>query len=153
MKRFLALALALVCLLTLASCDKAVTPETKSANKIVYGEKYFFTGNLGSEEEESYYIFVDDQYLQYTNRDLWHGAISHYTVTYRYEIMDEGTLAYFFDSVEIYDDDTESSDDNWGDERGILLFSENVLSNTAQNLYVRESFLKEELKNFGKKPD
>ena len=64
--------------------------------------------------------------------------------------MDEGTLAYFFDSIEIYDDDNRTNKDKPGTNNGILLFSKNVISTQSGNLFIRESYLENELKNFGK---
>ena len=98
-----------------------------------------------------YYIFEDKEYLQhhYYYHSSSYGYTHHYTMRCRYEIMDDGTLAYFYDSVTIHDDHTREDGYSTG-KSGILLFSENVVATQAGDLYIRESFLENELKNFDK---
>lgn len=147
MKKILSLILSLVCLFSLAACAQG--QDTSSANKLVYGEKYYyipFTDFNNLDKEYQYIIFEKDSFTETRKSEKYEHD---HSITYKYEIMDEGTLAYFYDSKvdpnhEIHE--TESTRYN-----GILLFSENVLSN-GSNLYVLESYLDEELPNFGISP-
>ena len=82
------------------------------------------------------YVFEKDYFTYYFYSEF-DSQRQHYTVTYKYEIMDEGTLAYFFDSVEIYDDDDVTTKASLRKSNGILLFSENVISTQAGTLFVR----------------
>ena len=152
MKKIVALLIAFVCLLTLVACDQSQSSEDSSENKVVYGEKYIRSGDVNKDENEmQYYIFEDQEYLQYHYYYYYssYGYASHYTMRCRYEIMDDGTLAYFYDSATIHDDHTREGGCSTG-ESGILLFSENVVTTQEGALYIRESFLKDELKNFHK---
>lgn len=75
--------------------------------------------------------------------------VYHYTVTYKYEIIENGKLAYFYDSFETHEGNNAASADNQSS--GILSFSENVLSSLdGKSIYVRESYFNNELPNFGK---
>ena len=65
--------------------------------------------------------------------------------------MDEGTIAYFYNSIKIYEDDEATSLDDKNrmtGNSGILLVSENVLSTTGGAIYVRQSYFEEKLPNF-----
>ena len=149
MKKIVALLIALVCLLTLVACDQSQPSEDSSENKVVYGEKYIKSSSVNMDEDEMpYYVFEDEHYFKYYYYYSYGSDIYHYTIRYRYEITDDGTLAYFYDSMTIYDDDTLTSTSSTSS--GILLFSENVIYRQTGELYVRESFLENELKNFGK---
>lgn len=153
MKKIVALLIAFVCLLTLVACDQSQSSEDSSENKVVYGEKYILSSDVNKDEDEmQYYIFEDKEYLQhhYYYHSSSYGYTNHYTMRCRYEIMDDGTLAYFYDSVTIHDDNTREGGYSTG-KSGILLFSENVVTTQAGDLYIRESFLEDELKNFSKK--
>jgi hypothetical protein len=75
--------------------------------------------------------------------------VYHYTLTFKYEIVEDGTLAYFFDGVEIHDDDTKHVDKDFSERAGLLMFSKNVLSTPEGALYINETYLEEELVNFG----
>ena len=149
MKKIVALLIAFVCLLTLVACDQPKSSEDSSENKVVYGEKYILRDDVNKDEDEMrYFVFEDEHYFKYYCYYSYRSDIYHYTIRYRYEIIDDGTLAYFYDSMTIYDDDTLTSTNSTSS--GILLFSENVISRQNGELYVRESFLENELKNFGK---
>lgn len=148
MKKIISLLLVLVCLVSLSACG-GTSQDASGANKIVYGEKYYSISDASDPiEERRYYLFEKDL-VHYHYYHAYNSMVSHYTVSYKYEIMDEGTLAYFFDSVEYHDDHTKLMDGY--SISGILLFSENVIATgSGQSLYVRESYLENELTNFGK---
>ena len=135
MKKLLALSLLLV-ICAFAICSCAGTPDTSSANKITYGEKYHMARDYEAEDEENfpYYIIYEDGYLDYIRKST--------TTRYKYEIVDESTLAYFFDSST--DEFAKTNDHD------VLVFSENVLMEKNGNVYVREGYINEELPNFGK---
>lgn len=155
MKKIISLLLIVVLLLSLAACGK--TQDTSGANKLVYGEKYVklrIDDTETPENDVSYYIVKKDcieKYVYYKSRailsDEFH--IYHYTVRYKYEIMDEGTLAYFYDSIEFHEGHN-TDRNSYKQSNGILLFSENVISTTQNDLYVRESYKNNELNSFGK---
>ena len=155
MKKTLSLLLVLCCLLALVACgDRGSTPSTASANQIVYGERYIFTGHTNRpESEQSYYVPYKDR-LEYHHYSFSSSSstVSHYTVIYKYEVMAEGTLAYFFDSAEAHEDDSNGMHGSSITANGLLLFSKNVLSTPAGDIYIRESYLKNNLTNFGKDP-
>lgn len=149
MKKVLSLLLLVCCLATLCACG-GKNADASSANKIVYGEKYVSANAMNSEETcELYYIIEKDCLKKYTydenGRDVWH-----YIATFKYEIIEEGKLVYFFDSIEIYEDDNQTKMKNACVDNGVIEFSENVLIIDDGPLYVRESYLEEELTNFGK---
>ena len=153
MKKILSLFLILCLASSLCACG-ATVQDASSANKLVYGEKYIRTDTISEPEEQRvYFVFEKDllinhNYYQSTFSDH---DVYHYTVTYKYEIMDEGTLAYFFHSVTFHEDHTAPmSEKELRNQRSILLFSENVLYNNGNVLYVRESYAEKELPNFGK---
>ena len=148
MKKIIAVLLLVCSLLTFCACG-AKKQDASYANKLVYGEKYIKASDVSLKEaEQRYYVFEKDYFTYYFYSEL-DSKRQHYTVTYKYEIMDEGTLAYFFDSVEIYDDDDVTTKASLRKSNGILLFSENVISTQAGTLFVRESYLENELENFG----
>lgn len=149
MKKLLSILLIICCLTAFCACG-ASTPDTSSANQIVYGEKYIYANEAAApKSEQEYYIINKNSIKYYCYYEYSKDIVYHYTVTYKYEIMDEGTLAYFFDSIEIYDDDTKTRKDE-NTTHGILMFSKNVIYTDSGNLFIRESYLKKELKNFGK---
>ena len=133
MKKLLALSLLFV-ICAFAICSCAGTPDTSSANKITYGEKYYRASNYDADAENHYQYFIiyDSGYLDYVT--------SEYTTRYKYEIVDESTLAYFFDSSTNEFAKTNDYD--------VLVFSENVLMEKNGNVYVREGYINEELPNF-----
>ena len=135
MKKLLALLFLLV-ICAFAICSCADTPDTSSANKITYGEKYYRANDYKADDKGNfpYYIIYEDGYLDYVG--------SQETTKYKYEIVDESTLAYFFDSSTDLGADTDSN--------GVLVFSENVLMTKAGTVFVREGYINEELPNFGK---
>ena len=157
MKKIIALLLVMCCFMTLFACknesDGDGNQDTSSANKIVFGEKYISEDSVSRpEDQQIYYIFEDGllKYHYYSEVDIWEDSkISHFTRTYKYEIVDDGTLAYFFHSMTLHDDDTYTKARTKDNKNGILLFSENVLSSTEEYLYIRESYIKSELPNFG----
>jgi len=152
MKRTLAILLALCCLLALASCrTKASTLDTSAANKIVYGVRYIQTDDISkpTEEQNYYVIYKDHLEHHYYHYSTSSGKTTHYTVTYKYTVMDEGTLAYFFDSYVLHDNDN-ATGKILSNNSGLLLFSENVLSRPSGDLFVCEDYAKNQLPNFGK---
>ena len=154
MKKILSLFLILCLASSLCACG-ATMQDASSANKLVYGEKYILTNTISEpEEQQRYFVFENDLLI---NHDYYQASLKnvyHYTVTYKYEITDEGTLAYFFHSVTFHEDHTAPmTETSLRNNSGILLFSENVLYNNSNMLYVRESYAEKELPNFGKETD
>ena len=153
MKKILSLFLILCLASSLCACG-ATVQDASSANKLVYGEKYIRIDTISEpEEQQVYFVFekgllINPIYYQSTFSDH---DVYHYTVTYKYEIMDEGTLAYFFHSVTFHEDHTAPmTETSLRNNSGILLFSENVLYDNSNTLFVRESYAEKELPNFGK---
>ena len=156
MKKTLAILLLVCCLMTLSACG-AKSVDAPSANKIDYGAKYIKTSRHDGGQPDTYYV-VESNCLKYyrcnKSESLFgdENYVYHYEITYKYEVIDDGKLTYFFDSVKIYDDDNVNDIEDFSKRCGILTFSENVLAED-DTLYVRESYYKRELKNFGKTED
>ncbi len=154
MKKLTAVLLLLTCLLALSAC-KTAKLDDDSKGKIVYGEKYIYAEDASEpEEEQTYYIFEKDYltYHHYYYYESYDGSVDSYsyTVTYKYEAIDEETIAFFFDSVEVHDGDAEEIEERLKDRNSILIVSKNVLMSQGGDLYVRESYLEDELTNFDK---
>ena len=158
MKKLVAVLLLLTCLFALSAC-KTAEIDDDNKGKIVYGEKYICAVDVSdSEEEQSYYIFEKDYltyhyYYYYESYDDSVDTYS-YTVTYKYEAIDEETIAFFFDSVDEIDGldtaEEEELKERLNDKNGILIVSKNVLMSQGGTLYVRESYIEDELTNFDK---
>ena len=155
-KRTLSLFMIFCMLLSLAACGAgAHRADTGSANKIRYNEKYIRAAVVDKpEEQQTYYIFTADTLTYHYYRHSYYPttSVEHYTVVYRYEVMDEGTLAYFFDSIEFHDDHSASTKESaYCHSNGVLLFSENVLLDASSGniSFIREAYWKEKLTNFG----
>lgn len=153
MKKIICILLVLCCLASLCSCTARKDSDEKS---IVYGEKYILSTELSKKDEEQkdYYIF-DEEYLKYYVCSS--KKRTHHMITYKYSFIDAETVVYFFDSIEIYDDDEKTDKYSINQDEGILIISENVIlksavendPNDVYDMYVRESYAKEDLKNFG----
>ena len=154
MKKILSLFLILCLASSLCACG-ATMQDASSANKLVYGEKYIRTNTISEpEEQQVYFVFENDLLIYHVYYQYSSNSAYHYTAAYKYEIMDEGTLAYFFHSVTFHEDHTAPmTETSLRNGNGILLFSENVLyanGDVSPTLYVRESYAEKELPNFGK---
>jgi len=149
MKKVLSVLLVLCCLLALASCGAGgSSPDSSTANKIVYGARYVRANTIEKpDEEQTYYVIYKDriEYHYYSFSESY-GTISHYTTTYKYTVMDEGTLAYFYDSIETHDNHTSNATPK--NDYGLLLFSKNVLSTPSGTLFVLEDYAENQLPNF-----
>ena len=157
MKKILSLFLILCLASSLCACG-ATMQDASSANKLVYGEKYIRTNTISEpEEQQVYFVFENDLLIYHVYYQYSSNSAYHYTAAYKYEIMDEGTLAYFFHSVTFHEDHTAPmTETSLRNGNGILLFSENVLyanGDVSPTLYVRESYAEKELPNFGKETD
>nr|MBE6545284.1 hypothetical protein [Oscillospiraceae bacterium] len=146
MKKILSCLLLVSCLLSLCACEFTVS-DMFSPNKVVYGEKYIHEDYTSKpENEQIYYIFEKDYLIFHYYADG--SDITHYTITYKYELIDEETIAYFFDSIEIHDDDTRTVKSYYPYSEGVLIISKNVVMTLNGKLYVRQSYLDEELENY-----
>ena len=158
MKKILSVLLILSCLLVCCACRGDTTEKDPLENKVVYGEKYIRTNTISEpEEQQVYFVFENDLLIYHVYYQYSSNSAYHYTAAYKYEIMDEGTLAYFFHSVTFHEDHTAPmTETSLRNGNGILLFSENVLyanGDVSPTLYVRESYAEKELPNFGKETD
>lgn len=140
----------------LFGCQNAHKVDTSSSNKIVYNVKYISNEAVNQPvEKQTYYIFTSKEKLTYHRYYVYSSSFSeesrvtHYTIEYIYEVMDDGTLAYFYDSIIIHEDDNQTDEAEKKSTSGILLFSENVLTNSNGFLYINENYL-EKIPNFGK---
>ena len=148
MKKLLSILLLAVSVLGLLSCSAASKVDDSTVGKIVYGEKYIRGVNL-PEEQQNYYIIYDDHIEYHYYYKEYHGDdVTHYKMKFKYTIVDESTLVYFYDSVECYDDCNEHLHSS--STTGTLIFSENVLLNENMSEYVRESYFEDELTNYCK---
>ena len=150
MRKILSVLLVLSCLLVCCACRGDTTEKDPLENKVVYGEKYISNRDTQLPENEQRYVIVEADRLKYHYYDG--GAeVEHYTIACKYEILDEETIAQFFDSFEFHSDHNHTSYMNFNsDFSGILLLSENVIFDQGGGIFVRESYLNTELVNFGK---
>ena len=163
MKKIISAIILICCIFSLSSCflfgDESDGDAVNGVglfedelNGVVKGEKYYSVDKLESQNYR-YYVFDGDhiEYTYYYYSDA--NYVVHYTIIYKYVVIEKGMIAIFSDSVEIYDDDNASSEDKLAYYNGQLILSKNVLINLVGNNFVRESYLENELKNFGKEKD
>ena len=159
MKRIISVFILICSLLSLVACnfpdlnDNSINEESneeKTENKnedllngVVFGEKYIRYDTV-NKDTEAYYI-IEKDYITFHHSD----DDENYTVTYKYTIVEKGMIARFYDSVEI--NDTKNDKNTFIRHNALLIVSENVISNTSGTTFIRESYLNDELKNFGKK--
>ena len=148
MKKIISLFLVVFSLLSLSACAKK--QNAPGAGKIVFGEQYINVENADPERDYTSFFFEKDYLHKFVYYYSSSDRVYHYTITYKYEIIDEGTLAYFYDSVELHETHNATDAEEYNDSSGILLFSENVLYTQDGTLYARETYFKNELSNFGK---
>jgi len=144
MKKILSIILVLVCLLSLCACTQE--QDLSSATKLVYGEKYISLTDYDPEQSYSYIIF-DETYMKHS---YFNKGKADYTVTYKYEIMNDGKLAYFYDSLTIHAYGASTNTNLLKGGGGVFDFSENIISNPLSDIYVRESYINENLPYFAK---
>ena len=146
MKRFVALLLITLCLVSLAACGAS------NGTEVTYGEKYIYESDAALPEgEQNYLIFYRNgkvEYHYYYNSLVYEGEVSHYTLTMKYEALGDGRVVCLFDSVEIHDDDNRSKAEDFTDESYIMTLSKNVIVRGEDSLYIRESYLTDEIPNF-----
>ena len=148
MKKILSLLLIVIALVSLVACAKE--PNASGAGKLVYGERYISLD--GCEPDHNFYTLLIEKdaiykyvYYEFAER------VYHCTITYKYEIIENGKLAYFYDSFETHEGNNAASAGAYNQSSGILSFSKNVLSSLdGESIYVRESYFNNELPNFGK---
>ena len=152
MKKILSVLLVLSCLLVCCACRGDTTEKDPLENKVVYGEKYISNRDTQLPENEQRYLIVEADRLKYHHYSAGTETVEHYTIVCKYEVVDEATIAYFFDSFEFHSDHTIPSSymDYDSDFSEILLLSENVIFDRGGGIFVRESYLNTELVNFGK---
>ncbi len=106
-----------------------------------YGEKYIEDWSVGRGELRYYYIFYKDGTGKFRK--------SSYTISFKYEIVDDDTIACFYDGVKYnsVDADEDSVSHGW---KEIISCSKNVIMTaTDGDIYIAESYL-EEIPNFNK---
>ena len=152
MKKLIAFLLVLACLFLLCSCS-GKKQDTSSANKIAYGEKYILKTDVARPETQQSYIIFEDGLMKWHQYSFYNGNIDSRIISYKYEIIDEGTLAYFFHSEKILEGKDKARKTSVSS--GIMMFSENVFCSVDESLklYVRELYIEEELPNFSPEKD
>ena len=153
MKKLIALLLVLVSLFLLCSCG-GKKPDTSSANKITYGEKYIYKEHVARAETQQSYIIFEDGLMKWHQYSFYNGEIDNRIISYKYEILDEGMLAYFFHSEQILEGKDKVRKTALSS--GTMVFSENVLrpvETTTADFYIRESYVENELPNFAPERD
>ena len=115
-------------------------------NQIAYGKKYVCydeVSDLRAGSSYTYYVFNSNGtlYKEYIGSD----NVPWYRTTYRYEIMDEGTMMAFYDDYERFDGRTTSGVDT--DATLTILFSRNVILLGGSTVYVCEDYI-ENIPNF-----
>lgn len=150
MRKILSVLLVLSCLLVCCACRGDTTEKDPLENKVVYGEKYISNRDTQLPENEQSYLIIEADRLKYHYYGGGADTVQHYTIVCKYEILDEETIAYFFDSFEFHSDHTSPYMNYDSDFSEILLLSENVIFDRGGGIFVRESYLNTELVNFGK---
>ena len=144
MKRIISVFILICCLFSLSACNFSDL-KGDDLNDVVLGEKYIYAGSVNSEYEE-YYIVEKDRLIYHFRND---SNNNNYTITYKYTVIEEGMISYFYDSKEI--NDTSHDENSFIRKNGMLILSENVIYTQSQLQFIRESYLNDELENFGKK--
>lgn len=144
MKRIISVFILICSLLSLSACNLSDLMGD-NLNGVVLGEKYVYSDSVNKEYEQYFIVEKDRLIYHFRNSE----NTSNYTVTYKYTILEEGMISYFYDSKEI--NDTQHDENSFVYENGMLILSENVIYTQSQMQFIRESYLNDELKNFGKK--
>ena len=144
MKRIISVFILICCLFSLSACNLSDLMGD-NLNGVVLGEKYVYSDSVNKEYEQYFIVEKDRLIYHFRNSE----NTSNYTVTYKYTILEEGMISYFYDSKEI--NDTQHDENSFVYENGMLILSENVIYTQSQMQFIRESYLNDELKNFGKK--
>ena len=144
MKRIISVFILICCLLSLVACNFSDL-KGDNLNGVVLGEKYVYSDSVNQEYEQYFIVEKDRLIYHFRNSE----NTSNYTITYKYTILGVGMISYFYDSNEI--NDTTHDENSLIYRNGMLIISENVIYNESQMQFIRESYLNDELKNFGKK--
>ena len=144
MKRIISVFILIVSLLSLSAC-KFSGLIGNNLNGVVFGEKYIAADRVGGEQVEEYFI-VEKDCVIYRYKTP---SVSDYTITYKYTVTGAGMISVFYDSIEINDNNNKEND--FVNKDFLLIVSKNVISTMSGDQFVRESYLNDELKNFGKK--
>ena len=143
MKRIISVFILICCLFSLSACNLSDLMGD-NLNGVVLGEKYVYSDSVNNEYEQ-YFIVEKDRLIYHFRNDANN---NNYTITYKYTILGVGMISYFYDSKEI--NDTKHDENSFVYKNGMLIISENVIYNESQMQFIRESYLKDELENFGK---
>lgn len=146
MKRIISVFILICCLFSLSACNLSDLMGD-NLNGVVLGEKYIYSDYV-NQEYEKYYIVEKDRLVYYV-KNYAVDLVAEYTVTYKYTVLEDGMISYFYDSIEI--NDANHNENSFIYNNGILILSENVISTPSGTTFIRESYLKDELENFGKK--
>ena len=144
MKRIISVFILICSLLSLSACNLSDL-KGDNLNGVVLGEKYIYSDSVNQEYEQYFIVEKDRLIYHFRNSE----NTSNYTITYKYTILGVGMISYFYDSNEI--NDTTHDENSLIYRNGMLIISENVIYNESQMQFIRESYLNDELKNFGKK--
>lgn len=145
MKRIISVFILICCLFSLSACNLSDLMGD-NLNGVVLGEKYIYSESVNKEYEQ-YYIVEKDRLIYH---HISNATNNNYTITYKYTILEEGMISYFYDSKEI--NDTNHDENSFVYNNSMLIISENVIYNASSQMqFIRESYLKDELENFGKK--
>ena len=153
-KKLLVLAIAVVMTL---SCFMLVACGNTVKNKLSYGKKYIYDGDLDQDiNNATYFIFYKDGTGVYHNyHDYGGGDIVSYTIHIKYVIDTDGGVVYcFYDSFEYGADHTYyyTNHDNseWS---AVLNFTDKFLyriDTAYPHFFVTEKFSAKTIPNFGK---
>jgi len=109
-------------------------------NQIAYGKKYVrydYISNFRDGGSYIYYVINSNGTLYKESADS--NNMPMYRKTYRYEIMDDGTMMAFYDDYERFDGLTNSGVVT--DETLTILFSRNVILLGGTTVYVCEDYI------------
>ena len=150
--------LAMILALCLVISAFALTSCGDDYDELAFNTKYIEVSDVGLEDadRQEYFIFYKNgtgayhYYYRYSSYDI----ASEYTIKFKYTYVDKDKSAVmcFYDSI----DGSYSSSFSYSTWTRLVTVSKNCLTSSSTSsisYYVNEKYVKEELKNFGKKKE
>ncbi len=117
--------------------------------KLIYGEKYISCNNASNQKgKQSYVSFNKDgtgEYRYYRESDAYVNG-EDYTIHFKYTVTD-GIAVCHFNGIDIVNDGYSKPSSYWSQ---YFIITENTLIDKTNDHYILESYLNDELTNYGK---
>ena len=150
MKKIFSIVLSAILIFSCLSTCACKQAETESV--ITYDKKYIQTLDFDKDEsQQNYYVFYKDGSCIHHHYERPYGDyISTYLCTFKYSLVkDQGTLFYFYHSVEFLDAHNYPNEYVGPNTSGYLMVSQDVIMDENGSFYVCEDFI-DNIPNFGK---